>query len=67
MKKSKEIISWISFISSIIIGFLALFLPPIGIIDKSVLWFIAQMLLFSANILGINYNVFNADKVSQSK
>lgn len=67
MKKSKEIIAWISFVSSIIIGFLALFLPPIGIIDKSVLWFIAQMLLFSANILGINYNVFNTDKVSQSK
>lgn len=62
MKISKIVIAWISFLSSIVVGFLALFLPPTGIIDNSVLWFIAQLLLFTSSILGINYNVFESNK-----
>lgn len=59
----KRILAICSFICSIVIGFIAMFLPPKGIIDTSILWFIAQMLVFAANILGFNFNVFKSDKV----
>ena len=35
-------------------GAVALFCPPLGIIDDSVLWFTAQLLVFVSNILGFN-------------
>lgn len=35
---------------AIIISFVALFLPPAGIIDSSVLWLIAQALLFTSSL-----------------
>lgn len=57
----KLIVSVISFVSSIVIGFIALFIPPIGVIDTSVLWFVAQLLLFTSSILGIDYHVFKTD------
>ena len=43
-----------AFVASIIIGFWGMFLPPLGIIDSSVLIYTAQLLLFTASILGIN-------------
>lgn len=46
-----------AFIASILIGFIALFIPPAGVIDASVLWFTAQLLCFTAGILGINLNI----------
>lgn len=57
----KLIVSVISFVSSIVIGFIALFIPPTGVIDTSVLWFVAQLLLFTSSILGIDYHVFKTD------
>lgn len=60
MKRSKVIIAYICLVAAIIIGFIALFIPPQGIIDSSVLWFSAQLLLFTASILGLDYHVFNA-------
>lgn len=59
MKNIKPYISIASFISSIVIGFIALFLPPMGIIDSSVLWFTAQLLCFTSGLLGINFNIDN--------
>lgn len=53
MIKIKHIMSIVAFIAALIIGFVALFLPPIGIIDQSVLWFTAQLLVFTSGILGI--------------
>ena len=53
MKKVKSIMSIASFVAALIIGFVALFLPPIGIIDQSVLWFTAQVLAFTSGILGV--------------
>lgn len=35
---------------AIIISFIALFLPPQGIIDSSVLWLIAQALIFVSSL-----------------
>lgn len=55
----------VSFICSLVIGFMALFLPPKGVIDSTVLWFIAQMLLFTSNIFGFKLDVSKADKVIQ--
>ena len=64
--KIKYILSIISFLCSIVIGFWCVFLPPVGIIDNSVLWFIAQLLLFTSSILGIDFNINNNLKNSNS-
>ena len=50
----KPIISVVAFVSAIVIGFIALLLPPQGIIDSSVLWFTSQLLVFVSSLLGIN-------------
>lgn len=64
--KLKKTIAVLSFISAIIIGFIALYLPPTGIIDTSVLWFIAQLLVFTSNIFGFNLNVSESNQIIQS-
>lgn len=64
--KNKYYYSTLSFVASIFVGIYAMFMPPIGIIDNSVLWFIAQLLLFTSSILGINYHVFESNKNSKS-
>ena len=53
----KGIISFVAFVAAIIIGFIALFIPPEGVIDASVLWFTAQLLVFTSGILGINISL----------
>lgn len=50
----KHIISIVAFLAAIVIGFIALFMPPQGTIDPSVLWFTAQLLVFVSGLLGIN-------------
>lgn len=50
----KSTLSIIAFVAGVIIGFIALFLPPQGIIDSSVLWFTAQMMVMGATLLGID-------------
>lgn len=55
--KIKPLISIISFLSAIVIGFIALFIPPTGIIDASVLWFTAQLLVFTSGLLGIDISI----------
>ena len=44
-------------ISAVVIGFIAIFIPPHGIIDSSVLWFTSQLLIFTATLLGIDMNL----------
>lgn len=53
MSRFKYIMSIAAFVAALIIGFIALFLPPIGIIDQSVLWFTAQLLVFTSGLLGV--------------
>ena len=67
MATLKKWIAMISFFAAIIIGVIALFLPPEGVIDNSVLWFTAQLLVFTSNIFGFNFDVFKANKVDQSR
>ena len=62
MRLLKKIFAVISFICAIVIGFWAMFLPPPGVIDSSVLWFVAQLLVFTSTILGIDYHVFKPSK-----
>ena len=58
----KSLISIISFLSAIVIGFIALFIPPKGIIDASVLWFTAQLLVFTSGLLGIDISIDSLKK-----
>jgi len=44
-----------SFVSAIIFGLIGLFLPPPGSIDRSVNFLIAQLLVLSATLLGVDY------------
>lgn len=60
--KNKVVLADVSFFSSIIVGIIAMFMPPMGIIDSSILWFIAQLLLFTSSIIGIDYKIFNKVK-----
>lgn len=62
VKRLKIIFAIISFISSVVVGFLAMFLPPTGVIDNSILWFIAQLLVFTSTIIGVDYHVFESKK-----
>lgn len=53
-KKLKYALSIAAFVSAVVIGFIALFIPPQGVIDASVLWFTAQLLVFVSGLLGFN-------------
>lgn len=59
MKNIKQKLSIVAFISSILFGIAGFICPPLSIIDSSVLWFIAQLLMFSASLLGINFKSEN--------
>lgn len=60
----KIFIAIISVVAAIVIAFCALYIPPVGIIDSSVLWFIAQALLFAASIIGIDFKIKDVFKKS---
>ena len=66
MEILKATVAIISFVFALVIGMIALFLPPEGAIDESVLWFTAQLLVFTANIFGFNLDVFKSYKVNKS-
>ena len=57
MKRTKHILSICAFIASLIAGFAALVIPPTGIIDQSVLWWVAQLLCFTAAMLGVDFDI----------
>lgn len=61
-KFTKQSYASFSFFSAVFVGIFALILPPLGIIDDSVLWFTAQLLLFTSSILGINFEIPFANK-----
>lgn len=51
--KTKNYLSSIALISAVAIMFIAVYLEPKGVIDTSVLYVIAQLLVYSASMLGI--------------
>lgn len=64
--KLKAWLATASFISAIAFGCVALFLPPQGIIDASVLWFTSQTLVFSATLLGFSISMDNLKQAASS-
>ena len=52
--KTKIILAWILAISAVGFGIAGFCVPPLGVINSSVLWLVAQFLLFSATLLGID-------------
>ena len=59
MFNNKKITAISAFLCSIIVGFIALYIPPTGVIHDSVLWWVAQLLCFTASILGITFDINN--------
>lgn len=53
----KNIISLGCFIAAVVIAIIALYMPVVGIIDSSVLWFTAQLLVMCCSIIGIKFNI----------
>lgn len=68
MKNIKVYLSISAFVAAILLGFIAMFIPPTGIIDASVLWFTSQLLVFVATMLGVNLSIDGfKHKVSNEK
>lgn len=63
----KAVLSILAFLSAVVIGFIALFIPPTGIIDASVLWFTAQLLVFVSGLLGINLSIDSLKQIASTK
>lgn len=61
--KIKMILAVLAFLSAITIGFIAMFIPPKGVLDSSVLWFTSQLLVFVATMLGLNLTLGKASNV----
>ena len=57
MERAKTFLAVVSFFAALVFAFLALFLPPNGEIDPTVNVFIAQLLLFTATMLGVDLYV----------
>lgn len=55
--KLKATLAVCAFIFSIAFGIAAFCCPPLAIIDNSILWFIAQLLCFSATLLGFSMTI----------
>lgn len=53
-ERTKSRLAIASFVFSLLFGIAGFVCPPVSIIDSSVLWFTAQMLLFCSALLGVN-------------
>lgn len=51
---TKSVIAVVCVVAAIGFGIAGFYAPPVGVISSSVLWFIAQMLVYSATMLGID-------------
>lgn len=57
MKKIEAFVAIAAFISADLMGFIALFINECHDLLQGQLWFIAQMLLLCATLLGIDYKL----------
>lgn len=57
MKKVEAFVAIAAFISADVMGFVALYINDTHDILQGQLWFIAQMLLLCATLLGIDYKI----------
>lgn len=64
----KFIAGIVCLLGAIVISFIALFLPPQGVIDSSVLWLIAQVLVFVSSLWHLSdYISIQANKIVKKK
>ena len=64
----KFIAGIVCLLGAIVISFIALFLPPEGAIDSSVLWLIAQVLVFVSSLWHISdYISIQTNKMIKKK
>lgn len=63
----KNIICFICLVSAIVVAVIAMFMPIVGVIDSSVLWFTAQLLLMCTSIIGIKVNFSDVFKSHKDK
>jgi len=63
MSRIKHLIAIASFVVAVIMSFVALLLPPPGVIDQSVLLLIAQFLILTATLLGVSSYVESIKKL----
>lgn len=52
--KTTELMALILLIAGIVLIFVALFIPPLGIIHSSVLWTLGQMFTLIGALMGVN-------------
>lgn len=57
MKKVEAFVAIAAFVSADVMGFVALYINDTHDILQGQLWFIAQMLLLCATLLGIDYKI----------
>lgn len=68
MELTKKVIAVCSFAWACVLSAVALWLPPQGIIDSSVLVLVAQLLVLVSTIVGINLPIIinrNGDRAAQ--
>ena len=53
----RKTLSVLAFFAAIVFAVIAMFTPPLAIIDASVLWFTSQLFVFISALLGVNMNV----------
>ena len=61
----RKTLSVVSLVSAIVIAIIAVFTPPMAVIDSSILYLTSQFLVFVSGLLGVNLEIdFNKKKFS---
>ena len=50
----KQTASLVCIVTAIVFAFMGFFTPPTGEISESVVWFVAQCLIFSGSLIGVD-------------
>lgn len=53
----RKTLSVISLVSAIVIAIIAVFTPPLAVIDSSILYLTSQFLVFVSGLLGVNLEI----------
>ena len=53
----RKTLSVVSLLAAIVIAIIAVFTPPMAVIDASILYLTSQFLVFIAGLLGINFEI----------
>lgn len=56
-KNIRKTLSVISLVAAIVIAIIAVFTPPMAVIDASILYLTSQFLVFISGLLGVNLDI----------